>query len=104
MNATHLTLIPKVSEKSYDNAIKARTYVFMVDKHANKQQIADAVASQFNVKVENVRTLVTKGKPVRTMVLNRQRIRIDASRSDRKKAYVTLVEGDSIKIFDEETK
>jgi large subunit ribosomal protein L23 len=104
MEALHLALKPRVSEKSYDQSLNTRTYVFDVTKRANKQQIAAAVASQFGVKVTGVRTLVVKGKPVRSMVMNRSRRRVDVTRSDFKKAYVTLVEGDSIKIFEEEKK
>jgi len=102
MSATHLSLKPRLSEKSYDASINANTYVFDVVKSANKQQIADAVAAQFSVKVAGIRTLVAKGKPVRSMVMNRTRRRVDVTRSNFKKAYVTLVEGDSIKIFDEQ--
>ena len=101
MHANHLILKPRVSEKSYDQSIAANTYIFDVNKSANKQQIADAVAAQYNVKVAGVRTLVAKGKPVRSMVMNRTRRRVDVTRSNFKKAYVTLVEGDSIKMFDQ---
>lgn len=104
MEARHITLKPRVSEKSYDQSLNARTYVFDVTKRANKQQIAEAVAAQFGVKVAGIRTLIIKGKPVRSMVMNRTRRRVDVTRSDFKKAYVTLVEGDSIKIFEEEKK
>lgn len=102
MSATHLILKPRLSEKSYDASINVNTYVFDVAKSANKQQIADAVAAQFNVKVSGVRTLIAKGKPVRSMVMNRSRRQVNVTRSNFKKAYVTLVEGDSIKIFDEQ--
>lgn len=100
MSATHLILKPRLSEKSYDKSITQNTYIFDVNKSANKQQIAEAVAAQFGVKVAGVRTLIAKGKPVRSMVMNRTRRRVDVTRSNFKKAYVTLVEGDSIKIFD----
>lgn len=101
MNAAHLILKPRLSEKSYDASITTNTYVFDVNKSANKQQVAAAVAAQYGVKVAAVRTMVTKGKPVRSMVMNRSRRRVDVTRSNFKKAYVTLVEGDSIKIFDQ---
>ncbi|HSX28702.1 MAG TPA: 50S ribosomal protein L23 [Candidatus Saccharimonadales bacterium] len=103
MDAAHIVLKPRVSEKSYDHSLSSNTYVFDVNKSVNKQQIADAVAAQFNVKVTGVRTLIAKGKPVRSMVMSRTRRRVDVTRSNFKKAYVTLAEGDSIKIFDEQT-
>lgn len=101
---TQPILKPRISEKSYDQSQRRNTYVFDVSPRANKQQVADAVAAQFKVKVVGVRTLVAKGKPVRSMVMNRTRRRVDVTRSNFKKAYVTLVEGDSIKLFDEEKK
>lgn len=104
MHATHIILKPRVSEKSYDKALSNRTYVFDVAKTLNKQQIAAAVAAQFNVTVTEVRTLIIKGKPVRSMVMGRSRRRVDVTRSNFKKAYVTLAEGNSIKIFEEEKK
>ena len=100
MEATHLTLLQHISEKSYA-ASQGRTYVFIVPKTAHKLQIAKAVEAQFNVKVTDVRPLNMKGKPVRSMVKNRQRVRVDAKRTDRKKAYVTLAEGNTIAMFDE---
>lgn len=104
MNAAHLVLKPRVSEKAYGQSLSQRTYIFDVPKTANKQQIADAVSEQFKVKVTGVRTLIAKGKPVRSMVMNRTRRRVDVTRSNFKKAYVTLAEGDSIKLFEEEKK
>ena len=101
MHARHLIIKPRVSEKSYDQSLKVNTYVFDVNKSANKQQIAEAIAAQYSVKVIGVRTLIIKGKPVRSMVMNRTRRRVDVTRSNFKKAYVTLVEGDSIKMFDQ---
>jgi len=100
MEATHLTLIPPISAKSYATS-HDRTYVFMVPKSANKLSIAKAVEAQFKVKVTDVRPLIVKGKPVRSMIKSRQRIRVDAKRVDRKKAYVTLAEGHKIDLFDE---
>ena len=103
MEATHLTLIPHISEKSYATS-QQRTYVFIVPKSANKYAIAKAVEAQFKVTVIDVRPLIVKGKPIRSMVRNRQRVRVDAMRSNRKKAYVRLAEGQKIDIFEAEEK
>ncbi|HEV2412337.1 MAG TPA: 50S ribosomal protein L23 [Candidatus Saccharimonadales bacterium] len=102
MEATHMTLIPHISEKSYATSHQ-RTYVFVVPKNANKAAIAKAVEAQFKVKVTDVRPLIQKGKPVRSMVQNRTRVRINTTRADRKKAYITLAEGHKIDIFNDGT-
>lgn len=97
-----ITLIPRVSEKAYATA-QNNVYVFNVPLTVNKQQIADAVAEQYGVKVAKVKTLVSKGKAIR-FSMGKRRNPGTTHRKDTKKAYVTLVEGDSIKIFDEEEK
>ncbi|HYG83759.1 MAG TPA: 50S ribosomal protein L23 [Verrucomicrobiae bacterium] len=96
---TVISLIPRMSEKAYGSA-QNNTYVFSVPVSANKQQIAQAVAEQYKVEVSDVHTLVSKGKVVR-FSRGTRRMPGTAQRKDTKKAYVTLVEGSSIKIFDE---
>jgi large subunit ribosomal protein L23 len=68
----------------------------------NKQQIAAAVSEQFDVKVENVKTLVQQGKSVR-FSRGKNRYPGTTSRKDTKKAYVTLAKGNSIQVFDQST-
>ena len=97
-----ISLIPRMSEKAYA-ATQSNVYVFKVPLKVNKQQIAAAVAEQYNVKVSDVKTLVAKGKAIR-FAQGKRRNPGTAKRKDIKKAYVTLVEGNSIKIFDEEEK
>lgn len=97
MNTAHLPLIPHISEKAYGQS-QTNTYVFKVPASANKQQVAAAVATQYNVSVEGVRIVIAKGKLKRTV---RNGKPYEGRRSDMKKAYVTLVEGDRLKIFDE---
>lgn len=93
-------MVPRVSEKAYAQS-QNNTYVFNVPMGLNKQQIASAVASQFDVTVTKVTSLVQNGKAVR---FNRGKRRNPGTtlRSDFKKAYVTLAEGSSIKVFDED--
>jgi len=98
-----ITLIPRVSEKAYGMAADSNTYIFVVPTKVNKQQVAEAVASQYGVKVAKVTTLIQKGKAIR-FAMGKRRSPGTAHRKDMKKAYVTLVEGDAIKIFDEEEK
>lgn len=79
---------PLLSEKSESRLKKLNIYSFMVDKKANKHQIKKAVEEIYGVKVEQVRTMIIKGKlkKMRNMVLMGQR-------ADVKKAYITLKEG-----------
>ncbi|SFF60253.1 LSU ribosomal protein L23P [Fontimonas thermophila] len=80
---------PVISEKSTRVAEKANTAVFKVLRDAEKPEIKLAVERLFNVKVEGVRTLNVKGK-------NKRFGRFEGKRSDWKKAYVTLAEGQEI--------
>lgn len=96
-----LVLLPVVSEKAYASS-QAKVYVFKVPLSSNSATIAEAVNAQFKVNVLNVRTLVQKGKPKRT-VRKRQRPSI-GHRSDYKKAFVTIDKKDSINLFGDEDK
>jgi large subunit ribosomal protein L23 len=80
---------PHVSEKSTMAAEANNTVVFKVAKDANKAEIKAAVEKLFEVEVEGVRTVNVKGKTKRHgMSLGK--------RSDWKKAYVVLKEGQDI--------
>ncbi len=83
---------PVVSEKSYAG-IEENTYTFLVDRRANKTEIKEAVQQIWNVQVTSVRTLNRKGKVKRRRYTT-------GKRADEKRAIVTLVEGDSIEIFE----
>ena len=96
--STTLTIVPRISEKTYASA-QDNTYVFNVPTTANKQQIADAVAAQFNVTVETVNTIVIKGKRVRSVRKGGKPV--SGTRKNVKKAYVTLAEGSKLAFFDE---
>ncbi|MDE0853063.1 MAG: 50S ribosomal protein L23 [Nevskia sp.] len=84
-----IILAPVVSEKSTRAAEKANQAVFKVLRDARKPEIKAAIEKLFNVKVEGVRTLNVKGKSKRFGAFN-------GVRSDWKKAYVTLAEGQEI--------
>ena len=96
---SQLLIIPRATEKAYAQSLATNTYVFSVPLDANKQQIIDAVQSQFDVKVTNIKTLVQNGKAVRYS-RGKNRYPGTTNRKDSKKAYVTLAEGDSIQVFD----
>lgn len=89
-------LAPVVSEKASFAADRGE-FVFKVSKRATKLDIKKAVELMFDVKVENVTTLVVKGKSKRTG-------QIAGRRSDWKKAYVSLEEGQDIDFVDTDAK
>lgn len=94
---TAMVLKPRISEKAYGLSQTANIYVFEVPKTANKFTVASAVAAQFGVLVTNVRITNVHGKTVRSVRKGgRQAF---GSRAAKKKAYVTLKDGDSIAIF-----
>jgi large subunit ribosomal protein L23 len=80
---------PVVTEKGVAKKEAERTLCFEVAPAANKVQIRAAVERIFKVKVESVRTVSNTGKL-------RRRGRFSGYRSDWKKAYVTLKEGQKV--------
>ncbi|MGL4735223.1 MAG: 50S ribosomal protein L23 [Enterovibrio sp.] len=80
---------PHISEKATMAAEKNDTVVFKVAKDATKREIKAAVEKLLEVEVKSVNTLVVKGKT------KRQGLR-QGRRSDWKKAYVILKEGQDI--------
>ena len=81
---------PIITEKA-TMASEAGAVVFQVAKTATKPQIKEAVEAVFGVKVKAVNTTITKGKTKRFRGQPGQR-------SDVKKAYVTLEEGNTIDV------
>ena len=81
---------PVITEKA-TMASEAGAVVFQVARDATKPQIKDAVEAVFGVKVKAVNTVITKGKAKKF----RGRPGV---RSDVKKAYVTLEEGNTIDV------
>ncbi len=84
-----IILGPVVSEKSAAAGESANQVVFKVIPDANKLEIKAAVQSLFGTKVESVSVLNVKGKTKRT------RYGL-GKRSDWKKAYVRLAQGQEI--------
>lgn len=83
---------PLVTEKGVEKKESQRTLCFEVAVDANKTQVKSAVEKLFKVKVEEVRTAVFDGKL-------RRRGRFSGYRSDWKKAYVKLKEGEKVPDF-----
>lgn len=80
---------PHVSEKASTATEKYNTFVLKVAKDATKVEVKAAVHKLFEVEINEVRTLVVKGKIKR----HKQRI---GRRKHWKKAYVTLKEGQNL--------
>lgn len=85
---------PIVTEKAMKLG-DLRQYVFEVDPKANKIQIKQAIEKIFEVNVISIRTVRVKGK-FRSRFTKRGIMR--GRTSLRKKAYITLKEGQSIEI------
>ena len=81
---------PHLSEKTTRISEKNNQVTFKVLADASKPEIKEAVEKMFNVQVRDVQVLNVKGKTKRT---SRGKLR---SRSDWKKAYVRLEQGQEI--------
>ncbi len=92
-------LKPRLSEKTFGLAQSRTVYVFDVPTDVNKHTVAAAVATQFDVTVMAVNIVNSKGKKTRLARKNGRAI--TGRRSDTKKAYVTLKEGQKLPFFDE---
>ena len=85
---------PVITEKSTLMKENTRTLAFKVLRDANKIEIRDAVENIFKVKVADVRTANFHGK-------KKRQGKYVGRRSDWKKAYVTLKEGEKMIEFSE---
>lgn len=95
----NIIIKPVISEKSYSEAKNANKYTFKVMNFATKTDIKNAVEALFNVTVEGVYTNNVKGSRSRSTRV--RRFTVDESY---KKARVLLTKGQTIAIFEEETK
>ena len=80
---------PHITEKAASAAGSATQVAFKVATDASKLEVKKAVEKLFEVKVEGVRVINVKGKTRRTKTGM-------GKRSDWKKAYVRLAEGQDI--------
>jgi len=82
---------PYLTEKVSSLMGSENQYAFKVDINATKLQIKHAIEGYYSVNVEKINIIKVKGKT------KRSRFRI-TKKSDWKKAYVRLAEGDSIEV------
>ena len=92
MKLTDVIRRPLVTEKTSIQREDGRTLVFEVAVGANKLEIKNAIERLLGSKVESIRTNIAHGK------IKRQG-RFTGRRSDWKKAYVKLREGEKIPEF-----
>jgi len=83
---------PLVTEKSNNLTESQNVYAFEVAADSNKYQIREAIERFFGVKVEDVRTMIVRGKYKRFG-------RFYGRRSNWKKAYVKLASGDKLNFY-----
>ena len=85
-------LAPRVTEKSTRVGEESNQYIFRVVQDANKSEVRNAVEMLFDVSVESVRIVNVKGK-------NKSFRMRPGRRSDWKKAYVRVQEGQVIDLL-----
>jgi len=87
---------PLVTEKMTTQTERFNRYGFVVDRRATKPQIKKAVESLYDVTVERVNTMVYGGKIKSRFTKGGV---ITGKTATFKKAFVTLVDGDSIDFY-----
>ncbi len=91
---------PIITEKMTLLQEQKNQYAFEVDINATKVNIKHAIQSKFNVKVDSIRTITTKGKRKSQFT---KRGKYEGYRSTRKRAIVTLAKDNKIDLFETTT-
>ncbi len=91
---------PIQTEKALHQATK-NTYMFTLPGKSSKHAVQETIEKEYKVTVVSIRTLPRKGKKTK-FSRGKHAYPGTTFRTDRHIAYVTLKEGDKIKIFDEE--
>ena len=92
MEAHYVIKKPILTEKSTFAMNEKAQYSFLVDAHAQKDQIKQAIEHLYKVKVVGVSTQVRKGK--------QRRLKVGVvPEPTTKKAIVRLAEGQAIELF-----
>ena len=98
MKLIDVLIKPILTEKVNKQTEKFRRYTFIVDRKANKLEIKKAVEEFYGVNVTDVNTLVIPAK-----AKNRQTKSgiISGRKPAKKKAMVTVAEGEEINLYGE---
>jgi large subunit ribosomal protein L23 len=93
LNMYAVLVQPLLTEKLTSLREKTNTVGFIVHPNANRVQIKQAVEALLKVKVEKVNVMNVRGKTKRLG-------RFSGRRSDWKKAFVTLKEGEKLEMYE----
>ena len=91
-----IVIKPVITEKMTAMGEKLNRYGFIVQRKANKLQIKQAIEELYGVQVQGVNTMVTPGKAKSRYTKSGF---ISGQTSARKKAIVTLKEGETIDFY-----
>ena len=96
MKPSDILIKPVLSEKANKQAEKMNRFTFIVDRKANKLEIKKAIESFYGVQVEEVNTQVV---PSKLKAKYTKAGFIVGRKPAKKKAIVTVAEGDTIDIY-----
>lgn len=95
--ARSILIKPVITEKLTLLQEQKNQYAFDVDINSTKIDIKNAIQSKFNVKVNSIRTITSKGKRKSQFT---KRGRFEGFRPSRKRAIVTLAKDNKIDLFE----
>lgn len=96
MKLSDVLIKPVLSEKVNKLTEKHNRYTFIVDRKANKLEIKKAVETFYGIQVTEVNTLVM---PSKVKSRNTKAGLVTGRKSVKKKAVVTVAEGESIDLY-----
>ncbi len=96
MKLSEVLVKPVLSEKINKQTDKMNRYAFIVGRKANKLEIKKAVEQFYGVQVTNVNTAVMPGK---AKSRNTKAGVVSGRKPAKKKAYVTVAEGETIDLY-----
>ena len=88
---------PLITEKSNKLSERLNQYVFIVDKDASKPQIIKEVEAMYGVKVNNISTMLYRGKRKFRFTKSGS---VSGKKSNFKKAVVSLKDDQTIDFFE----
>ncbi len=97
MKLSEVLMRPVLSEKVNRLTEKHNRYTFIVNRKANKLEIKKAVEQFYGIQVQEVNTLVM---PSKVKQRNTKAGLLTGRKSAKKKAVVTVAEGDTIDLYD----
>ena len=95
--ARSILIKPVITEKLTLLQEQKNQYAFEVDVNSTKVDIKNAIQSKFNVKVDSIRTVTSKGKRKSQFT---RRGKFEGFRPSKKRAIVTLAKANKIDLFE----